>query len=309
MKILLPILLLVGVGVLAEEQRHETVTKLKRQLLMNYDAETIPASSKMPVQVEVSLSMMYMDLTDKGELEFTAYCSFKWQDKRLSWKNEDFANLSLIRMPNICGSRTSKFSMRLNSDQDHFPTQWETKITQRLSTLPEMLFGFHLSTEKSSATIRSLRTGLGANMTAALSWDPGLSMDSFSTPPCSVHKTSSDLRKRLTKRHRPSFSRRTRSPRPPGRTRSTTAAQMNPTQNWISGLKYSARPSWQRAEKWWTQILRSLLIIQKKRPLNLASLTKIRWIFTSCSSSLTENITLFLKKSNRISQYMNWEAK
>lgn len=123
MKILLPILLLVGVGVLAEEQRHETVTKLKRQLLMNYDAETIPASSKMPVQVEVSLSMMYMDLTDKGELEFTAYCSFKWQDKRLSWKNEDFANLSLIRMPNICGSRTSKFSMRLNLDQDHFPTQ------------------------------------------------------------------------------------------------------------------------------------------------------------------------------------------
>jgi len=83
---------------LADNERYEQVSELKRMLLYNYDPDTIPAGNNQSVKLETSLSMLHMDLTDKGELKFSAWCTLRWNDKRLAWNPDNYPHVKLFRI-------------------------------------------------------------------------------------------------------------------------------------------------------------------------------------------------------------------
>jgi len=79
-------------------QRYEQVTKLKRELLSDYDPDTIPAPTNKSVKLETQLSILHMDLTEKGELDFTAWITMKWNDARLAWSTEEYPDVGYFRI-------------------------------------------------------------------------------------------------------------------------------------------------------------------------------------------------------------------
>jgi len=99
MKMLLAVLFCCHlVTVFAVRERYDEVDELKRKLFSNYNSDTIPASAKKGIQVETGLSMLHMDLTDKGVLEFSAYFTLKWKDSRLQWSSDDYSDIKDLRI-------------------------------------------------------------------------------------------------------------------------------------------------------------------------------------------------------------------
>lgn len=82
------------------ESRVEYITRLKRDLFKTYDKDVIPyMKTGKAVQLAAGLSMYDMELTEKGDLDFTAWARFTWKDERLSWKPEEYGGIDVLRIP------------------------------------------------------------------------------------------------------------------------------------------------------------------------------------------------------------------
>merc|ERR1711973_50615 len=84
----------------AEDSRVDYVSRLKRDLFRDYDKEIIPfMKTGQAVPFAAGMSMVNMDMTDAGELDFTAWMRFFWTDERLKWNPAEYGNIDALRIP------------------------------------------------------------------------------------------------------------------------------------------------------------------------------------------------------------------